>query len=156
MNADAQIQTPPMQDGRRHMPVSVMILSTLLFGAFAITAVALAFTYFWPAGLVLAMILGWRGGFVPQAATLPSAEEMSERVRALSPEANQRSSGNASFDAYRADMLQRLEDEQEDFERFLARLRAAEDKSEFDHFLDQRAIAARASRGEQVFDGQPA
>jgi len=57
----------------------------------------------------------------------------------LAPEANQRSSGNASFDAYRRDTLERLEQEQDRFDSFLGRLRAAKDKSEFDDFLDQRA-----------------
>ena len=51
-------------------------------------------------------------------------------------------SGNAAFDAYKADTLRRLEEEQENFEAFLERLRAAKDKSEFDQFMDERADAA--------------
>ncbi|MFZ1470705.1 MAG: DUF2852 domain-containing protein [Paracoccaceae bacterium] len=50
-----------------------------------------------------------------------------------------RQSGNASFDAYKAETLRRLEDEQEAFEGFLQRLREAKDKSEFDTFMDDRA-----------------
>ena len=46
---------------------------------------------------------------------------------------------NASFDAYRADMLRRLEQEQGEFDGFLDRLRAAKDQAEFDKFVDERA-----------------
>jgi hypothetical protein len=55
-------------------------------------------------------------------------------------------SGNSAFDAYKADTLRRLEEEQEAFEAFLQRLREAKDKSEFDQFLDDRAARARAER----------
>jgi len=49
------------------------------------------------------------------------------------------SSGNAAFDAYKADTLRRLEDEQQSFEDFLRRLREAKDKTEFDDFMNDRA-----------------
>jgi hypothetical protein len=128
----------PAQPGRE-LHLSVQILSTLLFGAFAIAATAMAFAYFWPAGIVMAIILGWRGGFVPQAPAPVNPEEIARWVRALGPEARERSSGNASFDAYRADMLARLEDEQRSFETFLDRLRSAADRREFEAFMDERA-----------------
>ncbi len=54
-----------------------------------------------------------------------------------------RPTGNTAFDAYKADTLRRLEDEQESFEEFLERLREAKDKAEFDQFMDDRARAAR-------------
>lgn len=47
-------------------------------------------------------------------------------------------SGNSAFDAYKADTLKRLEEEQTAFEGFLARLREAKDKQEFDAFMDDR------------------
>lgn len=50
-----------------------------------------------------------------------------------------RPTGNTAFDAYKADTLRRLEEEQDSFETFLERLRAAKDKSEFDAFMDERA-----------------
>ncbi len=123
----------------RPMPVAVQILSTLIYGGFAITAVALAFASFWPAGFALAALLGWRGGFVPQNFTQIDADELVEKLRTLGPEAQGRSSGNASFDAFRAETLRRLEDEQHSFEDFLVRLRTAKDKSEFDRYMDARA-----------------
>lgn len=51
--------------------------------------------------------------------------------------------GNAAFDAYKAETLRRLEEEQDAFEAFLQRLREAKDKSEFDAFMDERARKAR-------------
>lgn len=50
-----------------------------------------------------------------------------------------RPSGNTAFDAYKADTIRRLTDEQEAFEAFLQRLRDAKDKQEFDSFMDDRA-----------------
>jgi hypothetical protein len=47
-------------------------------------------------------------------------------------------SGNRAFDAYRAETLQRLEQEQRDFAAFLDRLRFAKDKVEFDAFMADR------------------
>ena len=49
------------------------------------------------------------------------------------------STGNSAFDAYKADTLRRLEEEQSNFEAFLERLREAKDKAEFDQFMDERA-----------------
>ena len=50
-----------------------------------------------------------------------------------------KNSGNTAFDAYKADTLRRLEEEQEQFEAFLDRLREAKDKAEFDQFMDDRS-----------------
>jgi Protein of unknown function (DUF2852) len=50
----------------------------------------------------------------------------------------QSTSGNQSFDEYRADTLRRLEQEQHAFQDFLARLRTAKDKAEFDEFMTAR------------------
>ena len=111
MSVQANQFETKMPSHRQDMPVSVQIISTLMYGGFAIVSVVIALNMFWPAGVVLAAILGWRGGFVPQNFTQVSADEIVEKVRALSPEAAQRSSGNASFDAYRKDILERLESE---------------------------------------------
>lgn len=54
-------------------------------------------------------------------------------------------SGNTAFDAYKAETLRRLEEEQEAFESFLQRLREAKDKSEFDAFMDDRAKVAKSA-----------
>ena len=69
------------------------------------------------------------------------------RVAPSVPEADVRPSGNASFDAYRSEMLDRLEKEQSRFDDFLGRLREAKDKAEFEDFMEDRARAARAATG---------
>jgi hypothetical protein len=48
------------------------------------------------------------------------------------------SSGNRAFDEYRSDTIQRLEEEQREFQEFLHRLRFAKDKAEFDQFMADR------------------
>lgn len=72
---------------------------------------------------------------------------LSDSVHTVSPQWEQdagfKSSGNANFDAYRKELLNRLELEQENFDGFLARLREAKDKAEFDQFMEDRAKAAR-------------
>ena len=57
--------------------------------------------------------------------------------------ATMRPTGNAAFDAYKAETIKRLQDDQQAFEAFLQRLRQAKDKSEFDAFMDDRAKGAR-------------
>ena len=59
-----------------------------------------------------------------------------------------RTTGNSAFDAYKADTLRRLEEEQEAFEAFLQRLRDAKDKSEFDQFMDERSRTGRSEPGD--------
>lgn len=133
-----------MTDHRDHdphttLPVSVQVLSTLLFAAFAIPVTIVALNIFWPAGVAIALLLAWRGGFAPTGNPAAPPRDMHEAMRSIMPTTAQKSSGNASFDAYRSDMLDRLETEQQNFEGFLTRLRAAKDQSEFDAFLDDRA-----------------
>jgi hypothetical protein len=48
------------------------------------------------------------------------------------------SSGNSAFDAYKADKLRCLSEEQQNFQDFLQRLRDAKDKAEFDQFMEDR------------------
>lgn len=66
----------------------------------------------------------------------------SRRRSARHPGAS-RPSGNSAFDAYKADTLRRLEQEQDAFEAFLQRLREAKDKAEFDQFMEDRAKSGR-------------
>ena len=54
------------------------------------------------------------------------------------------SSGNRAFDEYRTETLRRLEEEQREFKAFLARLRHAKDKAEFDEFMAERARRPQA------------
>lgn len=123
-------------------PVAVQILSMFFFIGFAIVSTVLAFVWFWPAGFALAVLFGVRGfgpfhgGSRPMrlAARTGSREMVTPPTAPVIP-----SSGNASFDAYRSDMMARLEREHQSFQDFLVRLRDARDKTEFDTFMDDRA-----------------
>ncbi|MEL7013323.1 MAG: DUF2852 domain-containing protein [Pseudomonadota bacterium] len=105
-----------------------------------IAAMVLGFIFFWPLGLALLAYMIWSKKMI-----CSSARRKHSR-RTYKPMS--RSSGNAAFDAYKADTLERLEQEQENFEAFLQRLRDARDKAEFDQFMDERAKAAATSPDE--------
>ena len=124
---------------QNQMPVSVQILSILTFAGFAIPVTIVALNIFWPAGVAIAIILAWRGGFAPTGPLAPPAENVEEIAKSLIPTTAQKTSGNASFDAYRRDMIDRLEVEQTNFENFLGRLRDAKDRAEFEDFMNDRA-----------------
>ena len=53
-----------------------------------------------------------------------------------------RSTGNRAFDEYREETLRRLEEEANEFQAFLQRLRHAKDKAEFDQFMAERRSGA--------------
>jgi len=94
-----------------------------------IAATVLGFIFFWPAGLALLAYMIWSNRMLSSK----SCTRKSSRVTMA------RSTGNSAFDAYKADTLRRLEDEQSNFEAFLERLRESKDKAEFDQFMDERA-----------------
>lgn len=119
----------------------IQILSLLLFGGFAIVATVLAFVAYWPAGFALAIILSCYG-FGP-ILNHRHAHQNQAPVDFAPIQPHFDRTGNISFDAYRAEVLKRLEDEQSNFVRFLDRLREAKDESEFDAFMDDRALANR-------------
>lgn len=126
--------------------IVVQILSVLLFGGFAIVATVLAFVAFWPAGFALAVILAWYGFSPPQ--NQHSMKQRMGRIKPAPAKLQNKPSGNTSFDAYRAEVMKRLEDEQKTFVSFLDRLRDAKDKSEFDTFVVDRAKSNLQDRPE--------
>lgn len=96
-----------------------------------IAAMVVGFIAFWPAGLALLAYMIWSKRMFSRScghrrAMMPSRAAWSR-------------TGNAAFDAYKADTLRRLEYEQTAFESFLQRLREAKDKQEFDAFMEERA-----------------
>jgi hypothetical protein len=105
-----------------------------------IAAVVLGFIFVWPVGLALLAYMIWsKRMFGRSNCAQRRADHMAHR---WGNHAAMRTSGNAAFDSYKADMLRRLEDEQTAFESFLQRLRDAKDKSEFDSFMEDRARTA--------------
>ena len=95
-----------------------------------IAAMVLGFIFFWPVGLALLMYMIW-------SKRMFSGKSCATRRARYSPPS--RNTGNAAFDAYKADTLRRLEEEQTNFEAFLERLREAKDKAEFDQFMADRS-----------------
>ncbi len=128
----------------KQTPTSVQILSMLLFAVFAVPTAIVMINVFWPAGFALALVFAiyWPRPFETKTKGHDVAE-VEEMVKDLVPSQGPRSSGNASFDAYRSDVIERLEAEQVNFEAFLERLRDAKDKTEFDQFMDDRAAMPR-------------
>lgn len=100
-----------------------------------IAAMVLGFIFVWPVGLALLAYMIWSKKMFKTSCG-------SKRRNTHSSHYSMTSSGNSAFDAYREDMLRRMQNEQADFQAFMERLRAAKDKSEFDQFMDERAKAA--------------
>ena len=96
-----------------------------------IAAMVLGFVFVWPLGLALLAYMIWSNRMFTGNCT-------SKRTRAATLRHATRPSGNSAFDAYKADTLRRLEEEQHSFEEFLKRLREAKDKAEFDQFMADR------------------
>ncbi|SFD77985.1 Protein of unknown function [Sulfitobacter brevis] len=94
-----------------------------------IAAMVLGFIFFWPVGLALLAYMIWSNRMFSSKSC----------ARRSSRSSVTRSTGNVAFDAYKADTLRRLEEEQTNFEDFLKRLRDAKDKAEFDQFMNDRA-----------------
>ena len=97
-----------------------------------IAAMVLGFVFFWPLGLALLFYMIWSKRMFNGSCSRRKSWSH-HNFSAMT------STGNSAFDAYKADTLRRLEQEQHDFEAFLERLREAKDKAEFDQFMDERA-----------------
>jgi hypothetical protein len=106
----------------------------------------LGFIAWWPFGLaMLAFLIGsGRMGCWKHARW---HDEFKDRMHAMTGcragGGRGEASGNAAFDEYRAETLKRLEEEQREFREFLARLRHAKDKAEFDQFMAERGRPRR-------------
>ena len=112
-----------------------------------IAAMVLGFVFLWPVGLALLAYMIW-------SKRMFSGNCASKRTRHSHVRSAMKSSGNSAFDAYKADTLSRLEEEQKNFEEFLKRLRDAKDKAEFDSFMDDRA--SRTADDAEDSDAKPA
>jgi uncharacterized protein DUF2852 len=113
-----------------------------------IAVMVLGFIFFWPVGLAILAYMIWSKRMFSKGCAHRHAPDAFAEAHRTNRRHGFRTSGNTAFDAYKADTLQRLMDEQEQFEAFLDRLRAAKDKQEFDEFMDERAQTARAARAE--------
>ena len=108
-----------------------------------IGVMVLGFILFWPIGLAILAYLIWSGRMKCGNHGGPGRWYGAERggegaSRWCGGWRRQQSSGNRAFDEYRAETLNRLEEEQREFREFLERLRHAKDKAEFDEFMANR------------------
>ena len=93
-----------------------------------IAAMVVGFIFVWPIGLALLAYMIWSKRMFNRSCKMRTHTTVAFK-----------SSGNNAFDAYKSEMLSRLESEQDAFETFLQRLRDAKDKAEFDQFMDDRS-----------------
>lgn len=98
----------------------------------------------WIVAMILGFILAWPVGLGILGYMIWSKRMMCHHRHSRH---SHHSSGNSAFDAYRAETLRRLQDEQAAFHDFLGRLRAAKDQAEFDQFMAERAQAKPAQSG---------
>jgi len=92
-----------------------------------IALTVIGFVLFWPIGLALLVYLFWS-----KRMSCHSWGRHHHRARAMGR------TGNTAFDSYREETLKRLEEERDAFVGFLAQLRAAKDRAEFDQFMSSR------------------
>jgi len=97
-----------------------------------VAAMVLGYIFVWPVGLAVMIYMIATNRFSCKT-------QCGARAHPTTLHSTMTSSGSSAFDAYKADTLKRLEDEQRSFEAFLKRLRDAKDKAEFDQFMDDRA-----------------
>ena len=115
-----------------------------------IVLMVLGFIFWWPLGLATLFFILWSKGMIcwGHGGThwqhkVERMQEKMDRMRSKMEHfgggwGGPPSSGNRAFDEYRAETLQRLEEEQREFREFLHRLRFARDKAEFDQFMAER------------------
>ncbi|HMT14563.1 MAG TPA: DUF2852 domain-containing protein [Aestuariivirga sp.] len=137
-------------------PWSMLELATMVGG----------FVVFWPVGLG-ALFLKMKNGEIWQGASTMTIGDLLGKARDLKVDgfkaaargwnsAAQPAAGNAAFADYKAEALARLDDErrrieaararlddeEKEFAGFVARLRAAKDREEFERFMAERQTAA--------------
>jgi hypothetical protein len=104
-----------------------------------ITALIVGFILWWPIGLAVLAYMIWSGrmgcGWKRSLRESDFGREMARWRSGMAPFS---SSGNRAFDEYREETLRRLEEEADEFQTFLQRLRHAKDKAEFDQFMAER------------------
>lgn len=119
----------------------------------------LGFIAWWPLGLAMLAYIVW-GDRLHDA--LNDTKREFAGKRACGPKTGYRgrnATGNAAFDEYRAEELerlkkerQRLDDEVKEFEDYLSNLHKARDKEEFDRFMAERDKNRKARNKDNDID----
>ncbi len=124
-----------------------------------IALMVIGFIVFWPVGLAILAYIIWSGRMggcgryrdVNEWRDRATArwerkrERWERRMQGWGGPPNLRPSGNRAFDEYRDDALRKLEEEANEFKEFLARLRHAKDRAEFDEFMRERRDRPQSS-----------
>jgi hypothetical protein len=109
-----------------------------------IAAMILGFIVWWPIGLGVLAYLIWSGRMGSCGNKTAWREYFTAEARRFGGGFN--STGNHAFDDYREATLKRLEEEANEFQSFLKRLRHAKDKAEFDQFMSERGQGGNTPR----------
>jgi len=115
-----------------------------------VTLLVVSFVVFWPLGLAILGYMIWSGRMRCRnkgkvAAFNATGFGMGKGGPGRWYRGGFPTSGNRAFDDYREETLNRLQEEHEEFQSFLDKLRQARDKSEFDQFMADRTRRADAS-----------
>ncbi|MEL7105456.1 MAG: DUF2852 domain-containing protein [Pseudomonadota bacterium] len=124
-------------------PLVVQILAIIGYTGFSIPVAIIAMTQYGILGMFVVLLIIWGWSEVLNLGTKPTMNDIVDRLRPKTDETAASDTGNASFDAYKSELLTRLENEQANFKTFLARLREAKDKTEFDTFMEARERVAQ-------------
>ncbi len=125
------------------------------WGPLTIALMVLGFIVWWPLGLAMLAYILWgemfggssekAQGFVNRSKAWADANCGPRGSHFRHSGWRQSSSGNAAFDDYRAEQLRRLEEERKRldeeinaFHEYMANLRKAKDREEFDRFMGER------------------
>ena len=144
MTTYPQTAPVPVQQQGRWFNQAEAWLDSKGIGAW-IAVMVLGFVLIWPIGLIILAYMIWSKRMFSNSCRNRNYRSHAHSSR--SAVSAMRPTGNSAFNAYKADTLSRLENEQQDFERFLERLREAKDKSEFDQFMDERVRQNDADNG---------
>ena len=98
-------------------------------------AMILGFIVWWPVGLGVLAYLIWSGRMGCCGNKKDWRQYFTDEAKRFGGGPG---TGNHAFDDYREATLKRLEDEANEFQGFLKRLRHAKDKAEFDQFMAER------------------
>lgn len=124
-----------------------------------IALMVIGFIVFWPVGLAILGYLIWSGR-MGGCGRYRDMNDWRERAadrwerkrerweRRWGQTSRMRPSGNQAFDEYREDALRKLEEEASEFREFLARLRHAKDRAEFDEFMRERRNRPQSDQGQ--------
>ncbi|WP_349371723.1 DUF2852 domain-containing protein [Salinarimonas sp.] len=140
-----------------HVPFAAPASRGKLFrNGWEIAWMVIAFVVFWPAGLALVAYYKWRPDMSRMTRRAERAARRSFPAAAdfVARRAEPASSGNSAFDAYRDEVLARLEAErrkldaeQRAFGDFLEELRRQKDREAFDRFMASRRAGPQDGDG---------